>query len=402
MEPAHQYSWQQWSAENHAKYINAEKQRSEAERLTKELERLCEETADITTHSQKEVNKKLEQRLDDIEFWKTELEQKLQDTKTEVENLLTYKTRLEKALKASQEPLEIAQLCLEHRKHRVGEEQVRDAVQGELLREVAGIQEVMSLLEKTLDQTTEQIRLCRSAKYYIEKDLKDKQTALAIDSHCSNLRSNTASADMLQGDQIAHVTSTTTVTDPNGWQTFSNNNIQKAERECHNGLNLRLLIDSMLKQTAKDMKAQCDSVNTAFGHRVAETKDAKERLEMHLAQINAQLSDMEFNITRLREAIVAKGAPLNLAHVRLGTRTQRPNVELCYDPVQSRLQVELGEIQMSVNRLQQKLEDAEAAQKALERTRLSLEADIEVKANTLYIDNVQCVGMRCRINVQKY
>ena len=56
-----------------------------------------------------------EQRLDDVTYWKDELERKLKDTKDEIEMLLAYKTRLQNALEACREPLEIVNRCLNYR-----------------------------------------------------------------------------------------------------------------------------------------------------------------------------------------------------------------------------------------------------------------------------------------------
>ena len=56
-----------------------------------------------------------EQRIGDIKYWKGELDEKLDGVKNETENLLAFKTRLEKCLEACEEPLYIAQQCLQNR-----------------------------------------------------------------------------------------------------------------------------------------------------------------------------------------------------------------------------------------------------------------------------------------------
>lgn len=59
--------------------------------------------------------KSTEQRIDDINFWKSELDKKLLDCKAEIDMLLSYQTRLENALEACKEPLEIVNRCLQMR-----------------------------------------------------------------------------------------------------------------------------------------------------------------------------------------------------------------------------------------------------------------------------------------------
>lgn len=111
---------------------------------------------------------------------------------------------------------------------------------------------------------------------------------------------------------------------------------------------------------------------------------------------------MEENITRLKKAIQDKEQPMKLSQTRLDIRTNRPNVELCRDPVQYRLISEVSEIEMSVQNLQERLAQAESSLKGLIRNQLDLEEDIDVKANTLFIDEVQCMGMRESINIKPF
>lgn len=56
-----------------------------------------------------------EQRLEEVRFWKKELDDKLEQLVHVTEDLLAYKTRLEKALESLKEPMHITQMCLEYR-----------------------------------------------------------------------------------------------------------------------------------------------------------------------------------------------------------------------------------------------------------------------------------------------
>lgn len=93
---------------------------------------------------------------------------------------------------------------------------------------------------------------------------------------------------------------------------------------------------------------------------------------------------------------------MKLAQTRLDTRTERPNVELCRDPVQYRLISEVGEIESSIMQLQERLAQTEDSLKGLIRNELALEEDIAIKSNTLFIDEVECMGMRKSINIQNF
>ncbi len=56
-----------------------------------------------------------DQRITDINYWKKELEDKLNDVYNEIDSSEVYKKRIEKQLEFLQEPLHIAQTCLANR-----------------------------------------------------------------------------------------------------------------------------------------------------------------------------------------------------------------------------------------------------------------------------------------------
>lgn len=57
----------------------------------------------------------VDQRLDDIKYWKKEVDDKLDAIKIEIDSLLAFRNRIDKAIDACKEPLHIAQQCLFNR-----------------------------------------------------------------------------------------------------------------------------------------------------------------------------------------------------------------------------------------------------------------------------------------------
>ncbi|XP_026564356.1 tektin-1 [Pseudonaja textilis] len=387
----------EWYIANKVQYNSAEAQRSRSERLVDESQRLVDEIERTTQKTQSDVNKRIEQRLEEIKFWRQQLDDKLDQIVKETEVLLSFKTRLEKALEGCKEPLFTAQECLLNRERRVGIDLVHDEVERELIKEVEVFQGVVALLERTREQTDEQLRLNRTAKYNLEQDLKDKFTALTIDNYCSNLTNN--STDIGYAQNVVKVENSVS---PEQWTDFSNTNVEKADKQRNNSLALRALIDSILSQTASDMRKQNRTVNIAFQNRVKETKDVKNKLEIHLAKLMDEINSQTKNIDALKKAIQDKKGPAKVAQTRLETRTHRPNVELCRDTVQYRLMNEVQEINHNIQRLMDTLAQAERELKGLNRQQLSLEEEIEVKANTLYIDEVLCMQMRESMSINNF
>ncbi|NWZ23449.1 TEKT1 protein, partial [Asarcornis scutulata] len=387
----------EWHVANKMQCASTESQKSSSERMIAESQRLVDEIEKTTQKTQSDVNKKIEQRLEEIKFWRQELDNKLEQIINETEVLLTFKTRLEKALESCKEPLVIAQKCLLNRQRRVGIDLVHDEVEQELVKEVEVLQGVIALLECTLEQTIEQIRLNRSAKYNLEMDLKDKFTASKIDSYCASLTNNTP--DVRYADNAVKIEGN--FISPEDWTDFSNINVEKADKQRNNSLSLRAMIDSILSQTANDMHKQYEMVNVAFRNRVKEVRDAKHKLEILLASVMDETALQEKNIAALKKAIADKEGPVKMAQTRLEARNHRPNVELCYDTVQYKLISEVQEITNNIQR-QDTLAQAETELKGLSRRQLSLEEEIQVKANTLYIDEVLCMQMRESVCINNF
>ncbi|XP_042298380.1 tektin-1 isoform X2 [Sceloporus undulatus] len=345
----------EWRVAHKAELSGAEAQRCLSERLVDESRRLVEEVERSTRKSQGEVGKRIEQRLEEIRFWRQELRGKLEQICGETEELLAFQRRLEKALEGCREPLLIAQQCLLH-------------------------------------------RLNRAAKFNLEKDLTDKFAALSIDNYCATLNNNTP--DLRYAQNVVKVEEKSV--SPEEWEGFSNANAEKADQQRNNSLALRSLIDSILAQTASDIRKQNEAVNVAFRNRVKETKEAKSKLETQLGKVMDEISSQEKNMETLTKAIADKEGPAKVAQTRLETRTHRPNVELCRDRAHYRLMREVQEISCNIQRLQGMLAQAERVLRGLSRKQLSLEEEIQVKSNSIYIDEVLCMQMRESIAINDY
>ena len=134
------YVPEEWHTSNQIQYLNAESERANAERLRDESWRLRDEIEVRTRQTQLDVNKKLDQRITDINFWKSELDEKQQDTEEEIATLLRFKARVEKALSDTELPMLIAQQCLVNREKRMKIDLVHDNVEMQLLKVMPTVQ----------------------------------------------------------------------------------------------------------------------------------------------------------------------------------------------------------------------------------------------------------------------
>lgn len=384
------YTPNDWSASNMGNYLASDKVRSGAERLRMDTVRLCRETDDKTKRTQTDVGKRLGERVGDLTFWKTELDNECDNMVGEINSLTECKRIAEKCLQETENPLHISQECLYNREKRQTIDLVHDNPERELIREVDIIKRCQERLRNTIEKANVQLGLDRAAQHELERDSHDKFSAKNLDENCHGLRNASRGISFHNG--VHRVDNTVSV--PETWARFSNDNVQRSQSERSASKNMRNEIASVLNQCANEMWNQWNAVNVALNNRIQETTDARNKLQTHLSKVLQEIFDMEKNIELLKKCIQDKQAPMMVAHTRLDIRTRRPNVELCRDPVQHRLVEEVCEITDTVEALQAKLREAENALQCLLRTKSALEQDLAVKNNSLFIDREKCLAMR--------
>ncbi|XP_043834205.1 tektin-4 [Dromiciops gliroides] len=386
------YLSEEWYQNSYTRYHQAFADRDHAERTRHESKQLAAETEALSQRTQQDSTKKVGERLQDIHFWKSELQREIEDFITETDLLIGQKLRLERALDATEVPFSIATDNLQCRERRQPPDLVRDIVEIELLKEAELIRNIQELLKRTIMQAINQIRLNREHKEICEMDWSDKVETYNIDEMCARYTNQSTNIRFHPHSSTFEESAST----PETWAKYSHDNIYRAEREKMASINLRLLIDNILNDTAEDLRLQCDAVNSAFAKRCEEMEDAKYKLEHHLHKTLREISDQENSIASLKQAIKDKEAPLRVAQERLYQRAQRPNVDLCKDAAQFRLMSEIEELNMSIKALKQKVLESEQALRNLEDSRMTLEKEIAVKANSLFIDRQKCLAHRSR------
>lgn len=384
------YSTTDWDLSNKANFNLSERERSYAERLRSDAWRTIKATDTRTRNRQASNTKRLGERVYDITFWKSELNNEIRAMENEIDNLSEHKRILEKAYFDTKSPLSIAEECLLQREKRLGIDMVHDDVERNLSREVDVIKKCQDRMKKLIERSHVQLKMDRAAQHACERDSKDKHHAQHLDDRMQQLRNSSGGIGFHPG--VEGVDNTVTI--PYSWVRFTQENIARSQKEREESEKLRGMIDACLRACANDMWSQFNNVNNCFNKRVQETNDAKNKLQAHLQRTMNEIHDMEKSIALLRKAIHDKEHPMKVAQTRLDERTRRINVELCNDPVMKGLQKEVAEIRESVRILKEKLRQAETSLVRLLKTKATLEHDIGVKENSLSIDSKYCMGMR--------
>ncbi|KAM6412989.1 tektin-3-like [Pluvialis apricaria] len=383
------YTPDDWYRSNLTNCKESETSRHNAQSLRADTSCMIEDKYQQTKKTQVESTKTLGVRDSDIEFWKRELCHELDEMIGETNALTDMKKRLERALAEMEAPLQVAQECLLQREKRMGIDLVHDNVEKELFTEVDVIRSCQEKVQQYLDEAKAQLASNRAAQHELERDLANKQAAHRIDDKCHRLRNTSHGVSYYRG--VERVDATISV--PESWAKFTDNNILHSQSQRAASTKLRDNIENLLVVTANEMRHQFNRVNVAFTNRIAETADAKSKIQTHLAKTLQEIFQMEITMEAVQKAIRDQGPPLKVAQTRLDERMRRPNVELCRDTAKLRLVNEVHEIDETVQSLQQRLRDTEDTLQTLVHAKSVLQHDLVVKANTLFIDQ-KCMGMR--------
>merc|ERR1711976_1009366 len=384
------YSPADWSTSNMNHYNSADNSRNNSERIRNEAVRLMRDRDEKTVLTQRDADRRLGERLHDVTFWRSELQTELERNLNETHHLMETRKNLERALQETEGPMRVTSECIYHREGRKGIDLVNDAPENSLMREVDTIKGCQDKMRQTLEQVNHQLGVNRNNRHQLERDLANKDGAIAIDHTCHQMKNTSRSINLHGGVEKLDPN----VSIPETWAEHSNRNIQESQSARANSQRLRADVDNLQTQCANDMWSAWNNSNTALQQRVSETTEAHNKLQSHHSKTMQEIYDQEKHIQQLKKAIRDKEAPLKVAQSRLEARTHRPDMELCRDPPHHRIVEEVGQIQESVDLLNRKLNEAEHSHQDLLMNKSRLEHDLKIKSNSLFIDREKCLSSR--------
>ncbi|XP_040564679.1 tektin-4 [Lepeophtheirus salmonis] len=395
--PIQRYTLKKWSVDdwnrhNENKYFQANRDKESSRVLREEIKELIRDTDVRANKTQVNNTECLGERIQNIKYWKFELERGIADMTNEISLLNSEIRRLENAIKATEKPTSIARDCLSHRQRRIDNDLVQDEAEKSLLRELEMISNVKDILSKNLQQARERMTACRTAKEILEHDWSDKFMSHRLDSKSVSLKNDRGNHVYKPGVAAYFERES----NPENWLEFSQKNLRASEQEREASIRLRGVINCILSQTSGDLRGQADRVEEALNRRIAETEDAVRRLEGELKSTVVEITDLETSISNLNMSHWDKQAPIKVAQSRLTNRHQRPNVEMCRDDPAHGLIEEVRELETSLTRLEVKLSDGEDRLRDLQHSRTAIEKELTVKRNSIQIDRGKCLRIRSR------
>ncbi|XP_066601670.1 tektin-1 [Prorops nasuta] len=396
---APRFSLKDWQLHNCHRYTCSEIQQEFADCFLEKSNNLRKKSEEIIKGNKEETDFRLKEKIEDIEYRKKELLFIRKEIFLEIDALNLYKERLYDTLSSlRRNALVICEKCLEIREQRIGIDLVHDEVNRELTKESKTIKAAESTIIRTLEQTQEQIRRLKALMYSLDRDLQNKDSSLRIDKRNLLIKENSINLNLYCGK----TTLTPSTANLDDWILYTQTLTTEAAKEGNSAKQLRCYINHIINQTIEDLNSQKNLTDAAFLKRIGDTKATKTKLELQHTEIMRQAKEMGLNIERLQKAIEEKEPYMAVAQTRLGNRCQRPGFEMIYDRVESNLIKEISDIQEIVATLKQALAEAQASQRRLLQNQIQIEEEINIKTNTLKIDEVECMTMRQSISFYAY
>lgn len=205
---------------------------------------MIDETRETTESQKKATDNRLQDRVVWIKFLKDEAQIQKNEICKEEEALKTYRKRTINAIEALREKSQkICQQCIILRENRRGFDMVNDEVDLELSRELKIVKGCQELLNKTLEETNEQIRRIRAIKYLLDRNLFEKEKSIEIDEHNLKLKHNQLDMSIYEGQQplnpllemfyiLIFFISTISIFQQFNKLGMARNDIQKYQRHC--------------------------------------------------------------------------------------------------------------------------------------------------------------------------
>ncbi|NXQ28386.1 TEKT4 protein, partial [Alaudala cheleensis] len=275
------YQLPEWHRRNAGVCYEALAAGEEADRGRAEAKHLMKQAASSAQRAQQCSKATLGQRLQDVDFWRVELQKEIMELDAETNLLAAQKLRLERALDATEVPYAVVIDNLECRERRQPPDLVIDQVERQLLKEADLIRDIRDLLKRTIIQATTQIRSNRIQKENCERDWSDKVETHHIDDKCISYCNDSTNVQSHPSSLKFEENAST----PKSWAQFSHDNISGAEQEKLASVQLRSLINSIIHDAAEDLRLQRAAVSEAFDSHCRELASAKLRLEQHLQQV---------------------------------------------------------------------------------------------------------------------
>lgn len=349
-----------------------------------------------TELNKNEVDRRLQERVEDIKFLREELQLKKRDAVKEEEALKVFRQRAQKAISAIWTLKEISAEVQDIRQENIYAKGAIDVADRAVSNELRLFEFSLQGLNESAKNVDELIRKLRQCIYELDGDLKYKDEVQELEELCVNLKESQLNLKLRDGEFKRQGISM------DEWNLLSFNRIKRAGNLIQQGNSLRSFVEIQLKEVVDNLRDQFHRTNEKFQERISEMKQTKLRLENVLRTNIDHLNAVDRNLVNLDKELLGKHGFINVCTARLETRSKRAGQELCDDSVQSALLKELAHLRRTVEQLKSKIQETNFSRKHLQAAQLQLKENIDVQSYLIQLNEVECMTRRANLLLQSF
>lgn len=180
---------------------------------------------------------------------------------------------------------------------------------------------------------------------------------------------------------------------PDEWQASVVGNLAQADGNHRQAA--RDMLDGMstIRSTNAEHGRQRDTVHSHFAQKIRNTEELAQQLATRIRCNKVSIEHSEWSLQKLKAALQALSAPIELCKSRIMMREKRPKRERIFDSFQEALLHEEKELQAAKQRILEAIADTQRHLKTLMQHREDLSADLNDKRHALSLDSM-CVDKK--------
>eukprot|EP00747_Dinoflagellata_sp_TGD_P131899 gnl/TRDRNA2_/TRDRNA2_175026_c0_seq7.p1 gnl/TRDRNA2_/TRDRNA2_175026_c0~~gnl/TRDRNA2_/TRDRNA2_175026_c0_seq7.p1 ORF type:complete len:467 (+),score=130.40 gnl/TRDRNA2_/TRDRNA2_175026_c0_seq7:156-1556(+) len=355
------------------------------------------------------VHDKFYQKIENTKELSSQLSSRIRSVASTIEHTVWSHEKLQAAIAALQEPLQLIKSRIAMRAKRPKREKVFDSFQEALLREEKELQTAKMHLTNAASDTLHVMQELKARKEDLESDLRDKEHALSIDKSCvdkKTMRAQNLNLDKLYstGGSSMKMVLPEILMSARGDGTFDSHQASEGRREEAQRQKATLKdIEKALRaeQLAKDRwqttnvllencKKNCDAcfkiTQAEMGAKIEHTELLRQELVKQRKLTEQKIQHTQDSLAIVNEKLKLIEKPLAATATRSHIRTQRNVREIITDEVSEALREQHEALEVRKMQLQEQAAVSQHTLEVLEDSRQHLLEDIADKDKALAID----------------
>ncbi|KAF5403870.1 Tektin-4 [Paragonimus heterotremus] len=366
------------------RYAQSDQTISLSERIRSDTHDLILETDTLSKKNTENLTKRLDERLKDTNFWKTELEREITDMINVTGKLVKRKRELENALMVVEQAIHICTDNLNARRRHYGEDLQQDDVELQLIKELDILNKSANLYKQSIEQCENQFKRNRDSKQDLEMIWSDKLEASQLLEEAGRIDVNSTNKQFYAGEARRYPLAAQSTVESLAQHTHDA--ILRSEHERMASEELMTVTSNIIHDVSNDIVQQKDTVNAALQKQLTKYESELATYQKKLKETTDEISKVERLLEELRCAISDKDNYIKLVQTRLHLHNQRPGVENARDPAQKAMLDELVDLEKMLDRLNDQMIVTETNLKRLHDNQMMLEKQIQSKQHAIQVD----------------